>query len=199
MPRVKPAHAWRYRTFWWPGGWRGEWVGDACAPQLVRLSLSLPRSFSSMSDITGNGPWGLLGRARLRGGCSAHSRLVLCSALGLHPCPEAPLCPGQAGRLGGLGTPSPDLVPSPIPGWAVPSVPACPPPSSRRLKVTLASPGPALSLVGSLVFLRPQTSGPWAIPLLEGLNPFSWTPGSPSLPLFLSLAPLNLPLPLQGV
>lgn len=123
-----------------------------------------------MSDITGNGPWGLLGRARLRGGCSAHSRPVLCSALGLHPRPEAPLCPGQAGRLGGVGTPSPDLVPSPIPGWAVPSVPACPPPSSRRLKVTLASPGPALSLAGSLVFLGPQT--------FQGLRPLG--PG-PSL------------------
>lgn len=37
-------------------------------PQLLPLlALSLPRSFSSMSDITGKGPWGLRGEG-LSGG-----------------------------------------------------------------------------------------------------------------------------------
>lgn len=75
-------------------------------PQLLPLAaLSLPRSFSSMSDITGKGPRAPHGEGSSGGNFSAHLRPMLpalpvaCVSL-----PEAQLCPGQAGRLcsGGL-------------------------------------------------------------------------------------------------
>lgn len=137
-------------------------LGGTGAPCSVRapLALSLRRSFSSMSDITGKGPgtpWGGLiwGLCCLLCPWPASPSLRLC-------CPLA----GQGGSaweaLGELlptSHPEPTLVLSPGPGCALwgSSIPACPPPSSGKLKGHPGQPGPSPEPRESNVFQGPQT------------------------------------------
>lgn len=71
--------------------------------------LSLPRSFSSMSDITGKGPRTLHGEGSRGGGSggggeesfSVYLRPMLPALpLACDSLPQAQLCPGQAGGVG---------------------------------------------------------------------------------------------------
>lgn len=198
------------RTSWWPGG-RGGGTGAEC-PLCLSSCLPCPpppRSFSSMSDITGNGPQGLRGEGSLPGWLFSPPEVcAACSALACAPLPEAPPPCALTGRGGcaltGRGGCAPEApgelghaahpLPRPAPlSWAWlhctgSSVPALPPTPPREPKGHLG-PGPAPSPVGAVCSwgVKPAKvlGRPWARaphPLLTG----------PGLPWLLGLEPRNL-------
>lgn len=75
-------------------------------PQLLPLlAFSLPRSFSSMSDITGKGPWGLCGEGSSGGSpLGSLEASATWSPVSLRPLPEVLLCPAQESSRG-VGSP----------------------------------------------------------------------------------------------
>lgn len=155
---------------------------------LAPPALSLPRSFSSMSDITGKGP-GTLGRARL----GTHLRpmlpmLPLACVLSLRLCCPLARQGGSAqevpGELIPTSHPEPIVVLSPGPScalWSY-SVPARPPPSSRKLKGHPGRPRPSPEPCESSVFPGPPTfQGLWALshPWARGAQPLLMYPALP--------------------
>lgn len=145
---------------------------DAHGSQLLPLLpvLSLPRSFSSMSDITGKGPRTLHGESSRGGGrrgwgesFSVYLRPMLPAlSLACDSLPQAQLCPGQAGRLcsGGVWgsgfTLSSALVLAVLCGGAPPQFWSPLQPLPGNCRAILAGPGPALSPVGPVCSWGPQ-------------------------------------------
>lgn len=158
---------------------------DAHGSQLLPLLpvLSLPRSFSSMSDITGKGPRTLHGESSRGGGrrgwgesFSVYLRPMLPAlSLACDSLPQAQLCPGQAGRLcsGGVWgsgfTLSSALVLAVLCGGGPPSVLVHPSASSGKLQGHPGRPRPSPEPSGSRVFvgpptcLEPKASGLWVV------------------------------------